>query len=300
MFRDHIPVLLHEVVEGLDPQSSDVVFDATAGSGGHARALAEAAPGITLIECDADADAIGRVKEHLVGARCVLYTAVENFRNLDRVLDGLGMVHVTKVLFDLGFSSVQIDAGGRGLSFRSDEPLLMTYVKEPSDDVLTARTILNEWSEESIADILYGFGEERFARRIARAIAGFRQQGPITHTAQLVAIVENAVPLFYRHGRIHPATRTFQALRIAVNDEYGALVEGLEKALVRLALSGRIAVITFHSGEDRIVKRRFRDWQVAAKGIVLTKRPITPSREEMVANPRARSAKLRIFQKSIS
>ena len=173
----------------------------------------------------------------------------------------------------------------------------MTFQRDPGTGDLIARDILNSWREDQIADVIFGYGEERFARRIARSVVERRVRAPFKTTTELVEAIRDAVPWWYRKKRIHFATRTFQALRIAVNDELGALREGLEKALQRLTSGGRLAVISFHSIEDRIVKRFMSEMNRAGSGVILTKKPIIPSREEVRRNPRSRSAKLRIFEK---
>lgn len=292
----HAPVLLHEVLEHLDIQPHETVLDATLGGAGHARALAAQldARG-TLIGIDADSAALERARGVLTGSRCSVHLAQANFRDLAQVLEGLGITKLDAALFDLGWSSYQL-AAGRGFSFMHDEPLLMTYASEPGEDALTARSVVNGWEEENIADVLWGWGEERYARRIARAITKEREQAAIETSTQLADIVARAVPATYRHKRIHPATKTFQALRIAVNDELGVIENGLEEALAHLVPEGRIAVITFHSTEDRLVKRLFRDWAAQKRGTA--SKAIKPSEEEVRTNARARSAKLRIFQHS--
>jgi 16S rRNA (cytosine1402-N4)-methyltransferase len=188
---------------------------------------------------------------------------------------------------------MQLEKSGRGFSFQKDEPLLMTLKSEPGPNDLTAREILNKWSEKEIADVLYKYGEERYSRRIARAIFERRKKKAVETTLELIDIVRASVPRSYRHGRINCATRTFQALRIAVNDELNALEEGLEKAWNALNDKSRMIVISFHSLEDRIVKNFFKK----TGGKILTKKPIVPSEEEIKNNPRSRSAKMRAIEK---
>ncbi len=293
--RRHRSVLLHEAIEQLNIQPTDIVVDATLGAAGHARAIAErlGKKGM-LIGFDLDTDALARSRKRLVHVKPVVHLVRANFRHLGGELAKLGITHLTKVLFDLGWSSYQLDSG-RGFSFRSGEPLLMTYSKEEGG--LTAAKIVNEWEEGSIADVIFGWGEERYARRIAKAIVAAREREPIRTSVELAETVMAAVPPKYRRGRIHPATRTFQALRIAVNDELGALKEGLAAAWEILGPRGRIAVITFHSIEDRIVKRLFAEWGRSGAGKRLTKKPIVPSAFEIAENPRSRSAKLRVISK---
>jgi 16S rRNA (cytosine1402-N4)-methyltransferase len=240
----------------------------------------------------------------------------ESYRNLDKALDSLGIDTVNRIMLDLGLSSDQFETSGRGFSFQKNEPLLMTF-KSPradslapasasvgfahsADYVLTARDIINKWEEANIADVIYGYGEERYARRIARAIVETRAERPIETTFDLVDVIKKATPVKYHHGKIHPATKTFQALRITVNDEIGALKEGLVKGFKRLAAGGRMAVISFHSIEDRIVKNFYRERAADGEtggGKIVTKKPLTPGDAERAENPRSRSAKLRIIEK---
>jgi 16S rRNA (cytosine1402-N4)-methyltransferase len=295
----HRPVLLHEVIEGLAIEPSDTVVDTTLGGAGHAREIAaRLGPKGTLIGFDLDAEAIARAKDALKDASCTVHLVEANFRHIGKELGLLGITSVSKVLFDLGWSAYQLDAG-RGFSFLRDEPLEMTYGISSLEEkkILTASTIVNEWAEESLADIIYGWGEERYSRRIARAIVAYREKKKIDTSRELAEVIKGAVAVGYRHGRIHPATRTFQALRIAVNDELGALKEGLEGAWRMLKSTGRIAVISFHSIEDRLVKQKFMEWEKAGEGLRITKKPLVAGREELEENPRARSAKVRIIQK---
>ncbi len=295
----HTSVLLQETIDGLDPHTSDTVVDATLGGGGHFRALAERLDGRgSLIGFDADASALARVEEHLaaypIKPRVTLVAS--NFRHLGCELDRIGVQGIDRALFDLGISSDQLELSGRGFSLRRDEPLDMRFDVSGSETDLTAAMILNEWSEETLAEILVGFGEERRARRLAKAIVEQRVDTPFRRTCDLVTLIESV--LGRGRGRIHPATKTFQALRIAVNDELGALTQGLHGAWDRLSEGGRIAVISFHSLEDRVVKRFFREQAHRRHASLLTKKPITPSEEELRQNPRSRSAKLRIAQKT--
>src|SRR3989338_7285021 len=296
----HTTVLLHEAIEQLGIKSGDIVVDATLGGAGHAKKLAEALgkKGM-LIGFDLDQEAIERTRIALERySKPQIHLVTANFRNLSSELDKLGVTHIDKALFDLGWSGYQLEAG-RGFSFLKDEPLLMTYSANLGS-ALTASTIVNEWAEESIADIIFGWGEEHYSRRIAKRIVESRVKAPIRTSMQLAEIIRAAVPPAYRHGRIHPATRTFQALRIAVNDELGSLKDGLTGAWQMLAQGGRIAVITFHSIEDREVKQLFVGWEKSGEGKRITRSPVRAGREELVANPRARSAKLRVIEKTIS
>jgi 16S rRNA (cytosine1402-N4)-methyltransferase len=298
----HRTVLLHEAVDSLAIQAGDTVVDATLGGAGHSvEILKQLGPKGTLVGFDADSEAIERSRQALEpffakaskGARMILIQA--NFRHLKTEVEKLELGRIDKALFDLGWSQYQLSAG-RGFSFLTDEPLSMAYA---AGQTLSAATIVNEWSEESLADIIFGWGEERYSRRIAKAITVARGKKPIATAGELADIVKSSVPSAYRFGRIHPATKTFQALRIAVNDELGALADGLKAAWEMLAPGGRIAVISFHSIEDRLVKQQFVAWVASGEGVRITKKPITASAEELKQNPRARSAKLRVIQKQI-
>lgn len=294
---EHIPVLLQEVVEGLNPKEGEVILDATVGGGGHSEALCRKAGGKATIVClDEDEDALEKSRQRLEGCGCgcgFLFSRI-NFRELDRALDSFGIWKVNRVFFDLGMSSFQLEEGGRGFSFLRDEPLLMTFRKSPAKDALTAERIVNDWDEKNIEIILRGYGEERDAKQIVRAILKARAKKSIKTSRELAELIESVVR---RRGKIHPATRTFQALRIATNDEFHALSEALSKVWDRLATLGRIAVISFNSIEDRVVKRFFAGLIRSGKGRRITKKPKTATREEVSKNPRARSAKLRIIEK---
>ncbi len=297
MENKHESVLLLEAVNGLDLHENDIVVDATVGGAGHFKALLEKlGPDGVLVGIDADPDAITRGRTAAAGARATVELVEGNFRDMGAMLDRLQIGSVNKVLFDLGWSSFHL-AAGRGFSFKTDEPLIMTYGTPTAGN--TAADMVNSASEEALADLLYTLGEERFARQIARSIVRIRETHRIVSTFDLVRAVEEGTPGWYHHRRIHPATKTFQALRIAVNDELGALRAGLATALERVSVGGRIAVISFHSIEDRIVKSVLRDAAHAGLGTLLNKKPIAPSLEECTRNPRARSAKLRIFEKCV-
>ena len=295
--RTHQTVLLHEAVELLSVVKDDIVVDATLGAAGHAQEICKhlGREGL-FIGFDLDSDAIQRAEGELSAATPRTLCIQANFRNLRSELLARGVANIDKALFDLGWNSGQLEAG-RGFSFLRDEPLLMTYAKEPGENALTAATIVNEWAEESIADVLFGWGQERYARRIAKRIVERRLHKPFSTSRELAEEIAKAVPPAYRKGRIHPATRSFQAIRIAVNDELGALAEGLQAAWSLLRPGGRIAVITFHSLEDRVVKRYFADLELSGGGTRINKKPLAPSREEILQNPRARSAKLRVISK---
>lgn len=301
----HITVLLSEAVDILALKKDSIVVDATLGSAGHSMRIATqlGAKGI-LISLDADSVAVEQARAAFAAGSYApkVNLVISNFRDIATVLDTLGIEKVDAILADLGWRQEQfggtVEKGGsKGFSFRTDEPLLMTF-GDPATYPFTAFDIINEWAEESITDILEGYGEERYARRIAKRIVEARQGGVIATTSQLVNIIEHAVPAVYRYGKIHPATRTFQALRITVNDELGVLRSFIESAVALLKPNGRLAIITFHSLEDRIVKHRFRELAAEGVGTVVTKRPMVVSEQELVKNPRARSAKLRAFMKS--
>lgn len=289
----HEPVLVTQVLELLQPSGGGVFVDCTAGLGGHSRALLEA--GATrLIGIDRDVSALAIAREALgsFGDRVELVHA--DYRELTRVLDERGVERVAGILADLGVSSMQFDAEGRGFSFRRDEPLDMRMDQSRG---ASAADLLRDVDETELADVIYRFGEERASRRVARAIVHARRESPIETTGRLAAIVRRAVP-HKGHQRIDPATRTFQALRIWVNRELDALDAFLVNAARRLLANARLAVITFHSLEDRIVKHTFRAMAAAGEGLsILTKRPLVATDEEVAQNPRARSAKLRAIER---
>ncbi len=291
----HTTVLLHESVDGLNLKPGSVFVDATLNAGGHSQLVLEKLNGdVRVIGIDVDADAITRAKQNIKSLNASFFQ--ENFRNLDKVLDQAGVEQVDGILFDLGLSSDQIEGSGRGFSFKTSEPLLMTMKKDLLSTDITAYEIVNTWAEQTLADIIYAYGEDRFARRIAKAIVTAREIRAIETTEQLAEIIASAVPKF-GFKKINPATKTFQAIRIAVNDELGAIKEALPKAFAKLKPGGRMALISFHSLEDRIVKRFFKEKAVAGEGKLINKKPITPSPQEVAENPRSRSAKLRIIEK---
>jgi len=299
MTTSHKTVLLQESVDGLAIQKGDVVVDGTLGGGGHSEEIARRlGADITLVGIDMDEKAIKRASERISKITPHAHFVRDNFRNIKKVLKLAHINKVDRILLDIGLSSDQFEVSGRGFSFKKDEPLLMTFSDDPKSHTFTAWTIVNEWAEESIADVIYGYGEEQFSRRIAKMIVEERENRSIDTTFELVHIIESAVPFFYRKGKLHPATKTFQALRIAVNDELGALKEGIADGFDVLSTGGRLAVISFHSLEDRIVKQYFKKLKDEEKGTLVTKKAIIPTKEETKENPRARSAKLRIIQKN--
>jgi 16S rRNA (cytosine1402-N4)-methyltransferase len=289
----HTTVLLAEVLDALQPSPGRGfrALDATLGGGGHSFGLLErSTPDGVLIGLDADPAAI-QVAEQRLAPFAGRFTLLQ--RNFSDLAD-LDLEAVDAIVFDLGLSSPQLDASGRGFSFRFDEPLDMRF--DPESDRATAADLLNALPERELEHVLRDFGEEPRARRVARSIAVRRARAPLERTGDLVAAVTSA--LGPARGRIHPATRAFQALRIAVNDELAALEAGLDAAIDLLVPGGRVAAISFHSLEDRIVKWRLRGWAEAGRARVLTRKPIVPGQDEIRANPRARSAKLRIAERT--
>ena len=294
----HIPVLLQEVIENLSLKEGMTILDCTLGGGGHSREICSriGRKGV-LVGLDQDEASLAKVREGMKKCGCAFTAVNENFRNLDAVLEQMHIQTVSGILFDLGLREDQLSASGRGFSFRRDEPLIMTFSSKLSQGKLTAYEIVNAWSEEEIGRILKEYGEERFARRIAKGIVAHRKIDPIKTTKDLVHIIEKSTPIFYQKGRGHAARNTFQALRIVVNDELGALKEGLGKAAAMLTPGGRIAVISFHSLEDRIVKHFFKEMKETENFNSITKKPIVPGEAEIERNPLARSAKLRVVEK---
>lgn len=300
----HQPVLLNEILESLlagresASGESPVYLDGTLGGSGHAKAVIAALGGrVRVIGLDRDPGAIERARKELAGKAEELILECADYRKFDLVLDRHGIKNVDLMLLDLGISSDELDASGRGFSFLRAEPLLMT-MGDPATYAFTARDILNEWKEEDIANVIFAYGEERYARRIAKAIADYRSKKKIETADELAEIVRSGVPGPYRTRKIHPATKTFQALRIAVNDELKALEEGIAKGYERLKDGGRMAVISFHSLEDRIVKDFMRTMEKEG-GRLIERRVTKPSEEEIADNPRSRSARLRAIEKHL-
>lgn len=291
----HISVLLQPSLDALNLKEGMTILDATFGKGGHSTAIAKIiGKSGTLISLDRDKNVFSKEKVQELERLTAFLPIVANFKDIDEALKHL---EIDGALFDLGLSSTQLEESGRGFSFQKDEPLLMTFKADPEEDDVTAFIILNNWSEETIATILKGFGEERFARAIARGIIEARELGPIGSTTQLLDIILASTPVWYQKGRTHPATRTFQALRMAANDELGAIEHGVRGALERLRSGGRLAVISFHSIEDRKVKHLFREFVSEGLTKAITKKPIIPTDDELMENPRSRSAKLRVAEK---
>lgn len=291
----HKPVLLGPVLQYLDLKPGAVVLDGTAGGGGHSEAMLRViGPHGCLIALDQDEEALRRTGERLKELKGKVLLKQLNFRDLDLALSSLHIEKINAVVLDIGLSSDQLDDASRGFSFREDGPLDMRMDR---NQVRDAASWINEESAERLTEIFYKYGEERFSRKIVQSIVREREQRPIRTTKELANLVEGAVPVRFRFGRIHPATRVFQALRIAVNDELGALRESLPKALNALETNGKLVVISFHSLEDRIVKHFFLAAAREGIGKVLTKKPVRPSKEEIAENSRARSAKLRAIER---
>ncbi len=287
----HIPVLLEEILEHLDLKPNDNVVDATLGGGGHASALLETiAPNGRLLGIEWDGRTLEETRKKLerFGSRAMLIRG--SYRRLEEFVGACAFPDISGILFDLGYSSFQIDDPDRGFSFRFDGPLDMRY--DASGDV-TAADIVNTWPKEELIRIFRDYGEERASGRMVAAILQARAYASITTTAQFAAIIASAVPERTRHGKpkIHPATQAFQALRIAVNDELGNVEAVLPQAVRLLKPGGRLAVISFHSLEDRIVKNFFEESKELE---VVTPKPVMAGRAELEANPRARTAKLRV------
>jgi len=287
----HEPVLLHEVLDGLEIEDGDIVLDMTLGAGGHSRAILSSGKNIRLIGIDQDDAALAIAKETLSPWKDKIIFVRGNFRDAEKLLAEIEISKVNKILFDLGVSSMQLDDAKRGFSFRHNAPLSMQM---SSDAKFSAKDIVSGWDEADIANVIFAYGEERKARTIAKAIVRARKERPIETTFELADIVGNAI------GRkpwmkTNPATKTFQALRIAVNDELGSLKSGLTAAHDLVLPGGRIAVISFHSLEDRIVKNFMKE-KVETGDTILSKKPIIASEDEENRNPRSRSAKLRIIK----
>lgn len=305
----HIPVLLEECIKYLNIKPDGIYVDGTLGMGGHSEAILQRLTTGRLISIDRDTYAIERATERLAPYADQLTIVHGNFRDLPEILDEQGVDLVDGMLFDLGVSSPQLDEGGRGFSYMVDAPLDMRMDKS---DNIDAWFIVNRWPEDKICRILRDYGEERHAARIARAIAKRRQEQEIKTTLELVDIIKSAMPAAALREKQHPAKRSFQAIRIAVNDELGAVAALMETAPDRLKVGGRIAVISFHSLEDRIVKSAIqsrengctcpREAPVCTCGFVqtlksVTRKPITAGGEELELNPRSRSAKLRVAER---
>jgi len=290
----HIPVLQKEVIKYLEPKPNENLIDCTIGEAGHTLAILEKnGPRGKVLGIDQDPEMIKNIECRIsnIEYKKRLILVCDNFANLKEIVKKENFKLVKGILFDLGMSSWHLEKSGRGFSFLKREPLDMRYNPESP---LTAEKIVNYWSAPEIEKILREYGQESFAREIAKNIIEFRKIKPIKTTSLLVELVKKAVPKRFHHKKLYPATKTFQALRIAVNDELNNLEKGLSQALETLESGGRLAVISFHSLEDRIVKNFLQERKIE----ILTKKPIAPSLEEIKINPRSRSAKLRVGQKS--
>ncbi len=305
----HYSVLLEECIEALNIHPDGIYVDGTLGMGGHSEQIAKRLDSGRLIAIDRDERALERAGEHLAPYAGKISFVHGNFRELPQILDDLGIEKVDGMLFDLGVSSPQLDESERGFSYMVDAPLDMRMDESES---LTAWFVVNRWPEEKLRRILYDFGEERYAPRIAAAIVRKRRGAAIDTTLQLVDVIKSAMPAAALREKQHPAKRSFQAIRIAVNDELEAVSELMANAADRLTVGGRLAVISFHSLEDRIVKNAInsrengcicpRDFPVCTCGFVqtlksVTRKPILPSARELEENPRSRSAKLRAAER---
>lgn len=295
----HVPVLADEVVSWLRPQNRGWYLDCTVGLGGTAeRVLQCSGPGSRLIGIDHDPLAIAHAHTRLHAYQPRVQLMCENFRHVKTVMHTANLEHVNGILFDLGVSSAQLEQPERGFSFQQDGPLDMRMNPTCGQP---AATLVNTLPETQLATIIQTLGEERYARRIARAIVHARRHTPLRTTMALSQVVQHAVPQSYRYGRLHPATRTFQAFRLAVNHELDSLKIALHDVVDFLAPGGRLCVIAFHSLEDRVVKHTFRHVAQMAPDhwTILTKKPVVPAREERMANPHSRSAKLRVMERTL-
>ena len=306
----HKSVLLQECIDALNIRPDGIYLDGTLGGAGHSSQIARRlTEGGRLIGVDRDRTALAAAKERLAPYADRVTLVHSNFAEIDAILDSLGIPAVDGMLFDLGVSSPQLDDASRGFSYMADAPLDMRMDK---DDVLTAGEVVNTWPQGELRRILYDYGEERYAPQIAAAICRAREKAPVETTLELVDIIRSAMPPSALREKQHPAKRSFQAIRIAVNDELGAVSRMMQAAVGRLNPGGRLAVITFHSLEDRIVKKKLQE---LAQGCIcppefpvcvcgrkpkvklITRKPIVSNEEELAENPRARSAKLRVAEK---
>lgn len=295
--EDHIPVLLQETINSLSIRPTDTVFEGTVGLAGHSQAILKVLQSGTLIGVDSDKDALEIAEKHIFKTKAKetkIYLREDNYRNIEEIIKALPISALDAVLLDLGWGSHHL-MSNRGFSFKEEGSLDMCYSRREDGCVFNAHDVVNTFDEENLREIIWGYGEERWATRIAKYIIDARDTGPITTPKQLADIIAQAVPKRFQSRKIHPATKTFQAIRIAVNDEIGSLQIFLDSIIPLAAPGARIAIISFHSLEDRIVKRTFRHWEEKGTGKRVHKKPIRPTQEEIDANPRARSAKLRTF-----
>lgn len=306
----HVSVLLNETIEGLNIKPDGIYVDGTLGGGGHAyEVLKRLSPKGRLIGIDQDGEALRAADQRLKEFGEQVTLVRDNYCEIDRVLESLGIEKVDGILLDIGVSSYQLDNLERGFSYKSDAPLDMRMDTRQS---LTAADVVNTYSENELFTIIKDYGEERFARNIAQKIVQSREDKPLETTQELSEIIQSAIPMKAKAKGGHPAKKTFQAIRIEVNRELAVLKESIDKMIERLNPGGRICIITFHSLEDRIVKTKFRenenpctcppDFPVCvcgkkSKGRVITRKPIVPSEDEIAVNKRAKSSKLRIFER---
>jgi len=291
----HIPVMSKEVLELLRFPQGGVAVDGTLGMAGHSYLMAQVVGKHGhLIGIDRDSASLEQAKIKLASIELKIDLLQGSFSTLDQILAGLKVSAVDGILLDLGISSFQLDDEARGFAFRFDGPLDM---RMDASQGASAADLVNTLKEDQLEKIIWEFGEERFARRIAAMIVMQRSKAKIATTKVLADLILRALPKGYTRGRIHPATRTFQALRIAVNEELDVLAKGLDVCFGSLKAAGRLCVISFHSLEDRIVKNKFKSWALQQEGLILTKRPLVASDEECADNPRSRSAKLRCIER---
>lgn len=293
----HIPAMLNEVIDYLNLSPGKIIVDATIGTAGHSRAILERIlPGGKLIGIDRDEDSLAVCRQRLIEFKGAFELAHGNFVDIDSVLSGLNIDKVDGILFDLGISSFQLDDPNRGFSFQNEGPLDMRLDRS---SYISAYDLMNNLNEGEISAILWNFGQERWHNRIAHLLIKERQRQPISTTSQLANIVLRSIPHRYRHRhyRIHPATRTFQAVRIAVNRELEILENALDKAIEILGIGAKICVISFHSLEDRAVKFTFRKAASEGRLKIITPKPLVPQEEEVKSNPSSRSSKLRVAER---
>ncbi len=296
----HVPVLLQEVLKYLAPQPNENFIDGTLGTGGYTKAILElTAPHGRVLGVDLDKEAYQRAQETLVQNHIDkerLLFRQGNFSALRTIVTQTNLGKISGIVLDLGLNTDSLENSGRGFSFKKDEPLLMTFTADWQNAPRTAATIVNSYSERELADIFWRYGEEKYSRSIARNIVSARKRNPITTTQALTSIIEQSVPKGYERGRINPATRTFQALRIATNDELNNLKTALEEIPNLLPEGGRYVVVSFHSLEDRLVKRAFRKLKENGQAKILTPKPVVAGESEINLNPKSHSAKLRAIQ----
>jgi 16S rRNA (cytosine1402-N4)-methyltransferase len=290
----HKPVLLKKVLEYLNPKQGDIFVDGTANGGGHTMALWNTVrPNGKIISIDKDTDIVRTLKKKIEKENANIKVFCDSYANIKNIVDQKDLRNISGILLDLGYSSYHVELSGRGFSFQKDEPLIMRYEADAkAGKDLTAYDVVNSFPENQIADILYKYGEERASRKIAKRIVLQRRKKKIETSGELAELIESIYP---KRGRLHPATKSFQALRIFVNDELSDLEKLLSVSHDILKKGGRLAIISFHSLEDRIVKNFFRENKNKFK--IITKKPIISEQDETRENPRARSAKLRVVEK---